>query len=382
MGLAPSRKGARLSSNYSSGVDLQGTYRKNQPKNDEDGVKRHTVAGPFLAEKNVNNAHNRYSNADVGCDYPVTTPFFHQWSTTCPDEVRILRISVGIENKCIQVDEGSRSVLKYKTPHFRARATVEIPELSDRKKFEVGWIQVCHQMQCVNVYGQEGITSWEFPEIVLGKFEMVSDSDGKRYPWYGTKHEVQVVEGPTDQRTSVTVLMHDNFFPQITWHIPAKGYSREPRLTHIYRKQKFFTFLAVREIDRDAPKNTLNCRKNDIRVLHAVEWTMEVDISADPSLPIGYRVKSVAPKTQEEVAILDAENSSLLKAYALEPPNANNSQALIWRPFSNSAAHKPSIVVKPLHSTVTLDNYLNRTNEFGNRLINNWISINKAIATV
>jgi len=59
MGLAPSRKGARLSSNYSSGVDLQGTYRKNQPKNDEDGVKRHTVAGPFLAEKNVNNAHNR-----------------------------------------------------------------------------------------------------------------------------------------------------------------------------------------------------------------------------------------------------------------------------------------------------------------------------------
>lgn len=61
----------------------------------------------------------RYSNADVGCDYPVTTPFFHQWSTTCSDEVRILRISVGIDNKNIQVDEGSRSVLKYKTPHFR-----------------------------------------------------------------------------------------------------------------------------------------------------------------------------------------------------------------------------------------------------------------------
>lgn len=39
----------------------------------------------------------------------------------------------------------------------RARATVEIPELSDRKKVEVGWIQVCHQMQCVNVYGHEGL---------------------------------------------------------------------------------------------------------------------------------------------------------------------------------------------------------------------------------
>lgn len=225
-------------------------------------------------------------------------------------------------------------------------------------------------------------TSWEFPEIVLGKFEMVSDSDGKRYPWYGTKHEVQVIEGPTDQRTSVTVLMHDNFFPQITWHIPAKGYSREARLTHIYRKQKFFTFLAVRHIDRDAPKNTLIVRKHDIRVLHAVEWTMEVDIGVDPALPLGYRVKSVGPRMQEEVAILDAENYSLLRAYALEPPNANNSQVLIWRPFSISAAHKPSIIVKPVHSTIAIENYLNRTNEFGNRLINNWISMNRVTATM
>lgn len=109
---------------------------------------------------------------------------------------------------------------------------------------------------------------------------------------------------------------------------------------------------------------------------------MEVDICVDPSLPLGYRVKSVGPRTQEEVAILDVENYSLLRPYSLEPPNANNSQVLIWRPFSNSAAHKPSIVVKPLHSTVALENYLNKTNEFGNRLINNWISINKVIETM
>lgn len=199
-------------------------------------------------------------------------------------------------------------------------------------------------------------TSWEFPEIALGKFEMVSDSDGKRYPWYGTKHELQTVEGPTDEPSQATVIMHDNFFPQITWHIPVKGYSRDPLLTNIYRKQKFFTFLAIRQVHL---KDTTTA---PIRVLHAVEWTMEVDIVVDPSLPLGNRVTAVRPKTQEQVAILDAETQPLLRKYALKPPNANNSQALIWRPFNDTSATSVAcVVVKPIHSTVHMDTYIEKT---------------------
>ena len=58
-------------------------------------------------------------------------------------------------------------------------------------------------------------TSWEFPEIVVGKYRMISDADGKQYPWYGSKTEVQTLEGPTVQPTHVTIHMNDNFFPQV-----------------------------------------------------------------------------------------------------------------------------------------------------------------------
>lgn len=45
---------------------------------------------------------------------------------------------------------------------------------------------------------------------------MISDADGKQYPWYGSKTEVQTIEGPTLQPTFVTIHMNDNFFPQVT----------------------------------------------------------------------------------------------------------------------------------------------------------------------
>jgi len=44
---------------------------------------------------------------------------------------------------------------------------------------------------------------------------MISDADGKQYPWYGSKTEVQTLEGPTMQPTHVTIHMNDNFFPQV-----------------------------------------------------------------------------------------------------------------------------------------------------------------------
>lgn len=205
---------------------------------------------------------------------------------------------------------------------------------------------------------------------------MVSDSDGKRYPWYGTKHELQTVEGPTDEPSRATVIMHDNFFPQITWHIPVKGYSRDPLLTNIYRKQKFFTFLAIRQAHLKDTKSA------PIRVLHAVEWTMEVDIVVDPSLPLGNRVTAVRPKCQEQVAILDADTRPLLREYALKPPNANNSQLLIWRPFSDtSATNVACVVVKPINSTVHMDTYMENTKKLARQMSDEWNRLSKENAS-
>jgi len=44
---------------------------------------------------------------------------------------------------------------------------------------------------------------------------MVSDADGKQYPWYGAKNEVLQLHGPTQQSTPVTVSMHDTCHPQV-----------------------------------------------------------------------------------------------------------------------------------------------------------------------
>jgi len=58
-------------------------------------------------------------------------------------------------------------------------------------------------------------TSWELPELVSGTCTMVSDADGKHYPWYGANNEVMKVRGPTHLPTPITVSMRDTFCPQV-----------------------------------------------------------------------------------------------------------------------------------------------------------------------
>lgn len=35
-------------------------------------------------------------------------------------------------------------------------------------------------------------TSWEFPELTSGKQSMISDCDGRHYPWYGSRNETVI----------------------------------------------------------------------------------------------------------------------------------------------------------------------------------------------
>lgn len=262
--------------------------------------------------------------------------------------IKVVRLKVAIDKRLTVVDERSAAVLKYKTPHFRALATVEIPPLLTGQKIQVGWIQVCRDMQFVNVYGREGMTSWEFPEIVLGKYRMISDADGKQYPWYGSKTEVQTLEGPTLQPTLATIHMNDNFFPQVTWYIPHSDYSREPTLDFIYRKQRFYTFLALRDLTT-----------NVYQILKTVAWMMELAIQVEPSNPLGERSKVLGPAEQERPYVLDDASGVRLEKYALNPPNANNSQVLVWRPRTGDA----KVIVPPVQTTIDVSRYLTATRD-------------------
>ena len=64
-------------------------------------------------------------------------------------------------------------------------------------------------------------TSWEFPELSSGAQKMISDCDGHHYPWYGSRHETVVFEGPCKMYQTATISMNDNFHPHVTWRNPA-----------------------------------------------------------------------------------------------------------------------------------------------------------------
>lgn len=88
-------------------------------------------------------------------------------------------------------------------------------------------------------------TSWEFPELTSGKQTMISDCDGRHYPWYGSRNETVIFKGPCDRYQTATVYMNDNFHPHVTWRNPANRHQLEPNLTHIIRDQSFYVWLVA-----------------------------------------------------------------------------------------------------------------------------------------
>lgn len=177
---------------------------------------------------------------------------------------------------------------------------------------------------------------------------MVSDADGRQYPWYGSKHEVQTIHGPTTLNQPITVHMNDNFFPQVTWYIPNSSFDKKPRLTYIYRKQKFYTFLVAKDVET-----------GNYHTLKSISWTMELNVDVDPTNPLGKRATLLGPFEQETPVVLDDNTRIKLEPHAMKPPNANNSQALVWRPSCGD----PKIIVPPVESTLDMDKYITATKD-------------------
>ena len=197
-------------------------------------------------------------------------------------------------------------------------------------------------------------TSWEFPELQTGKYKMMSDSDGKQYPWYGARTEMQEVCGPAPAQ-SVNVHMNDNFFPQVTWHIPDGTHDKTARLTHVHRMQRFVVFLMARDLV------TSQCA-----ILRTVIWSMKVNIKVNPKAPLGKRACLLHPTSPGSLCqprVL-SENPIHLERTAYSPPNANSCQALVWRPVVGP----PTVVVTPIQTTVKIHEYVMQTITLGEKL--------------
>ena len=165
------------------------------------------------------------------------------------------------------------------------------------------------------------------------------------YPWYGAKTEVRTIRGPSD-RQIVNVEMNDNFFPQVTWSIPDPSgqCERVPQLTHVYRKQRFITYLVLKDL-----------RTQQIHQLRTISWQMELNIDVNPTMTLGSRAQLAAPYQQLTPRVLAQHGP--IPSYALHAPNANSSQVLVWRPYNKL----PHVVVAPLDTTMNMDKYLHDT---------------------
>ncbi|XP_058230421.1 protein FAM78A isoform X1 [Hemibagrus wyckioides] len=239
--------------------------------------------------------------------------------TNIYENIRVVELNTSIDSSPTVIDESSNVVLRYRTPYFRAAARVHMPPLVRKEIWTVGWIQACNKMDFFNYYGEEGISSWELPELRDGRIHSISDSDGVNYPWYGCTTEIYTIVGPTKKSTSLTVSMNDNFCPSVTWSIPTGTHSVPPLLSSIHRDQHFTTWLVA-----------MNESTAEIVLLRTIRWRMRLAIEVDPEKPLGQRARIMDHLTQEQPEIL-ATNEPI-PPNALVKPNANDAQVLIWRP--------------------------------------------------
>jgi hypothetical protein len=240
--------------------------------------------------------------------------------------IRIVELEANIENRPTIIDEKSPAVLKYRTPHFRyiknlsktktfyfelfrALATIKFPPLEDGEHWKIGWIQSCTRMDFFNSYGDCGYSSWEFPQLMSGQNPMISDSDGRNYPFYGSKSEVIELHGPCLDYRTIQVHMNDNFYPHITWDIPTSN-ERLSRLTNVKRHQSFYTWLVA-----------MNARNGSILVLKTISWQMNLEINVDSAKPSGSRAMLMSDPIPIQPEIL--KQNIRIPTCVLYPPNVN-----------------------------------------------------------
>jgi len=141
---------------------------------------------------------------------------------------------------------------------------------------------------------------------------------------------------------------------QVTWYVPivddAGSRSRHPHLTKVTRLQRFLTYLVVHSAN--LPSSPLLSESCHLHVLKAVSWSVEVTINVDPMKPVGERVTFVGPARQCDPEVIDVTDAPSLTENAVQPPNANSSQTLIWWPADTN--EEPVVIVKPLLPTPSI----------------------------
>ena len=102
----------------------------------------------------------------------------------------------------------------------------------------------------------------------------------------------------------------------------------------------------------DSSRSSLLSESRRLRVLKAILWSVEVTINVDPTKPLGERVTFIGPARQHDAQIADVTDAPSLTENALQPPNANSSQMLVWWPANEN--EEPVVVMKPSVTTPSI----------------------------
>ena len=160
---------------------------------------------------------------------------------------------------------------------------------------------------------------------------MLNDSDGQHYPWYGSRNQTVVFEGPCKMYQSATIAMNDNFYPHVTWRNPSNMKQKTPNLTHIIRDQSFNVWLV-----------SWNMTTFKAYILKTIQWNMKLEINIDPRKALGSRAKVSKHFVPNQPTVL--EHNIPIPRCSLMPPNANSAQMLVWRPSTG----EPLCIIPPV----------------------------------
>lgn len=242
-----------------------------------------------------------------------------------------VKLTVWRENRPTDVDEAnSDKSLRYRVAKFRAAAAVTMPKINTNETWQVGWVQACFYIKFVNQYGAFGYTSWEFPQLTRGQ-TCVNDSDGNFFPWYSFKKGMVEIKGPTKTESSFEVVMNDSPSSQLSLSVPSHHYQARKSLSSINRLQEFKVWLVVRNVDTE-----------EVYPIRCISWELSAVISVNPNREQGERAR-VLEGPQKPPIIHKSPHP--IPLHALQSPECNRAQALIWRP--TDPRRKVSVIVPP-----------------------------------
>ncbi|TNN08666.1 Protein FAM78A [Schistosoma japonicum] len=239
------------------------------------------------------------------------------------DEFCVRRIRAYYDKTISTEIEETDLMLYYKTQPFYCQVEIDIPACISDSNWTIGLVQACDYMYLANDYNSVGVSLWEFHPLKSGLRQLINDSDGRQYPFYSVHRSLYNIKKGCMKKITLNLHIKDYFHPSVVWKLPFSG---GVQLTEIIRQQKFLIWLVAIKYGK-----TFSC-KDEITVFKQIRWEYNLQISVDPFMPLGSRIRKICDMQNNRIIVTNSDEPSNLPVAAIFPPHCNAVQSLIWYP--------------------------------------------------